>query len=131
MQKKLLKTVAFRRNGSSLYKIAKMKKILTLILLFLTISCGKNNETDLTACDQQMIAKFKNEVTCPYDPQMSRFLGKGMYRGQLVYFIDIVCIACNTAPPPKVYTCSGAEIPVTNFYNTVTGRIRVDACGNN
>ncbi|MBO9618369.1 MAG: hypothetical protein J7539_04965 [Niabella sp.] len=113
---------------SSFYKIAKMKKLLSLGLLFLTISCGKNNEAGLTACDQQMIAKFKGVITCPFNPKMSTYLVKGKYEGEVVYYLAVICAVCQVVPTDKVYNCAGVEIQMPDL-NAVADKTTVNACG--
>ncbi|MCH5598425.1 hypothetical protein [Niabella ginsengisoli] len=69
-----------------------------------------------------MIAKFKDQITCTEIPATGpcNYLAKGIYKGERIYFIDIICVACNTIPPQEGYNCDGQKIAIENFNQNVT-----------
>ena len=97
----------------------------TTIVLFLSlffIACSKSDHKAKLDCEAKMIAKFKDQITCTEIPTMGpcNYLGKGMYKGREIYFINIICAVCNTAPPGEGYTCDGQKITIEDFNKNVT-----------
>lgn len=97
----------------------------TTIVLFLSlffIACSKSDNKVEQDCDAKMTEKFKDQITCTEIPTLGpcNYLGKGMYKGAEIYYINIICAACNTAPPGEGYTCDGQKITIEDFNKNVT-----------
>lgn len=94
--------------------------LIFLIPLFL-IGCRKSKEeiTD-NLCHMEMKERFKSELKCTKQGLMEQNLYTGMYEGQRIYFINIMCTACNTIPPQAGYSCDGTKITISNFNNNVS-----------
>lgn len=99
-----------------------MRTTCVLLSALFFLACSKSNNKVETDCDTKMIAKFKDQISCTEIPTMGpcHYLGKGLYKGQEIYFLDIVCAACNTIPPQEGYRCDGSKITIENFGQNVT-----------
>lgn len=99
-----------------------MRATLVLLITIFFIACSKSNKKVELDCDAKMIAKFKDQITCAEVPAMGPcyYLGKGIYEGEEIYFINIICAVCNTMPPGEGYRCDGRKITIENFNQSVT-----------
>ena len=99
-----------------------MRTIYALLTILFFSACSKSANKVNEDCDAQLIAKFKDQITCVEVPTMGpcNYLGKGIYKGALIYFIDIICATCNTIPPQEGYNCDGEKVAIENFNQNVT-----------
>lgn len=105
-----------------------MKKLLTILLLAAAFtSCSKSDKENYTDCDVNMIAKFKKDITCSELPAAGpcTYLAKGRYKGELIYFLEIVCMACDVMPPQEGYNCKNEKIVIEDFNTNVTDFVAV------
>ncbi len=86
------------------------------------MACSKSNNKVEQDCDAQMTERFKDQITCTEIPATGPcyYLGKGMYKGAEIYFIDIVCVSCDTMAPQEGYDCAGRKIVIEDFTKNVT-----------
>jgi len=99
-----------------------MRTIVALLLSLFFIACSKSNNKVELDCDTKMTEKFKDQITCTEIPTMGPcyYLGKGIYKGAEIYFIDIICAACGTRAPQEGYDCDGRKIAIEDFIKNVT-----------
>ncbi|MGC4235248.1 MAG: hypothetical protein QM594_19915 [Niabella sp.] len=107
-----------------------MKNLLTVLLLAAVFtSCSKSArvEEKYADCDVNMIEKFKNEITCTEIPTSGpcSYLAKGKYKGELIYFTNIVCSSCNTVAPQEGYNCEDEKVVIEDFIKNVTDIVAV------
>ncbi|MCL7987445.1 hypothetical protein M8998_05775 [Sphingobacterium sp. lm-10] len=93
-----------------------MNKIYLLFITSLLLSACSKSESE--TCLTYMRNHFRDQLKCN-SPHMYTNLYRGVYKGQTVYFVDIVCPACLTMPPQRGYTCEMKEVNFTNFAEEV------------
>ncbi len=102
--------------------------ITTSLLLF---ACSKSEPIPVLP-DENVEAfmrdYFKNELKCTTPSMMQTNLFQGIYEGQTVYYVDIVCPACNTLPPKSGYTYKLEEIVFSDFRNVTDHKMVYDSC---
>ncbi|MBO9592488.1 MAG: hypothetical protein J7599_06215 [Niabella sp.] len=88
-----------------------MRSFAILLICFSSlIGCSKSGKDRPVYCDEQMIKKFEDQLSCSGYPGMYTVLMRGEYQGKAVYFVETACIACNTAPPSKGIRCDNTEV---------------------
>lgn len=99
-----------------------MRTIIVLFLSLFFIACRKSGNKVELDCDAKMTEKFKDQITCTEIPTMGpcNYLGKGIYKGTEIYFIEIICTACDTKAPREGYNCDGRKIAIEDFIKNVT-----------
>lgn len=99
-----------------------MRTTLVLLITIFFIACSKSDNKVEEDCDAKMITKFEDQITCTEIPTMGPcyYLSKGIYKGEQIYFINIVCAVCNTMPPGEGYRCDGRKVTIENFSQSVT-----------
>ncbi|WP_114789157.1 hypothetical protein U0035_06220 [Niabella yanshanensis] len=99
-----------------------MRTTVVLLIAIFLVACSKSDNKVESDCDAKMIAKFKDQITCTEIPTMGPcyYLAKGIYKGEEIYFMNIVCAACNTMPPGEGYNCDGRKIVIEDFTKNVT-----------
>lgn len=99
-------------------------KLISAVLLtfFILTGCEKANveNSNPSACLLKMKDLFKEELKCTEKGVMESNLHTGTYEDKTIYFVDIMCPACNTVPPQFGYTCNGTKITITNFSTNVS-----------
>ncbi|HMR85822.1 MAG TPA: hypothetical protein PKE30_21915 [Niabella sp.] len=105
-------------------------QLLFFIIVIVVTSCSKSTRAG-TNCDEYYINKMKKQwaplSSC--SPEFNHVLGKGIYQAKVIYYTDISCIACNTAPPQYGVTCAGDSVRVNNW-NDVKDRKIIATCRN-
>lgn len=105
-----------------------MKKIITILSLTILIACSKSKDNKVADCDAKMTEQFKDKVNC--NPGMQTSLFKGVYKGQDIYYLAVVCASCDTTPPMEGYRCDGTKISIEDFSNSVKNSKIIDGCRN-
>jgi len=101
----------------------------TIIILFL--GCKKEKTHDTSACALAMKERFKDELICTTKPiPMEGQLFKGTYKGEVVYFPNIVCASCNTVPPTSGYTCDDKKVTFEKFEDVKNVKAVYSSCTN-
>lgn len=110
-----------------------MKRILFAGIMATLIfsACSKDDDYhDASVCALQMKEKFKDRLMCTEEPYMSGNLYIGKYNSEIVYFVDIVCAACNTVPPQYGYNCKNEKITFDSFNDVLDVRQIYNSCTN-
>ncbi|MBO9591851.1 MAG: hypothetical protein J7599_03010 [Niabella sp.] len=88
--------------------------ISALTAFSLLSACHKSGTKN---CDQDWIVKVRNAwmplSSC--SPEFNHYLGKGVYRGTVLYYTSISCTACSVAPPEYGLTCKGDTVRVADW----------------
>lgn len=84
--------------------------VILLLCFSLLIGCSKSGKHQPVSCDEQMIKKFEDQLSCSGYPGMYTVLVRGEYQGRAVYFVETACVACNTVPPSKGTRCDDTEV---------------------
>lgn len=99
-----------------------MKGILmTLIAVLVFVSCNKESQQlNASECALRMFKLFENEISCTSEGTMESNLYSGIYKGETVYFPNIMCPACNTIAPSFGYTCASIRVEFEDYHSDVS-----------
>ena len=98
-------------------------------LLFVGCSKSESITTEAeNATFSRMRSHFSNELKCTTPGMRQTNLFRGIYEGQTVYYVAIVCPNCNTLPPRSGYTDTLEEIVFADFRNVTDSKTVYDSC---
>jgi len=109
-----------------------MKRYCIFLVAILWIAGCTKDETpvDTSECVVRMKDLYKSELKCTEKGTMEINLYSGLYKKEVVYFTNIVCVACNTVPPSFGYTCDNKKVVFDNFINVTDIKQVYNSCTN-
>jgi len=103
-----------------------MKKIMYFLVLSFVFGCNKKN--DVNSCMAEMRIFFGNDLGCIQMGGMEVHLNRAEFKGQSIYFPEIMCTYCQVAPPTTGYNCQFEPVKFGDYQLLKNVRRVYDSC---